>query len=298
MYKPCIPYIEDICTFFVSCREYFACPACSKRMSKENAKGWLPSWIRHRLVESCSEQNVSHRHFSSLLQHKDCGIGFLYVQKLVIWLESGRKLVMQRRTTGQPGFIAFQSTRLGTISAGYCRIFWSAQLWIRSISDFFKQIFLILPSLCPGLGCFWWQWECDFSLFFMLWECRTMKGSAFHSLHPQQSWGSYEEMQLPWFGTLKSSIVDSYVGREGCPVQRKKRENSAASPTDLFVPGGLPKFAEASWNPPCIIQMWTWDMFHHVSCLWMDIRHTQAFENKGNVRECYAVAVVHLMASC
>lgn len=75
MHKPCIPYIEDVWTFFVAGDTL---PACSKRMSKENAKGWLPSWIRHRLVESWSNQNVSHRHFSFLLQRKDCGISFLY----------------------------------------------------------------------------------------------------------------------------------------------------------------------------------------------------------------------------
>jgi hypothetical protein len=59
--------------------------------SKENAKGWLPSWIRHRLVETWAKksQNV-HRPLSiSKIVHRSCYSTSVAHQRVTCWKETG-----------------------------------------------------------------------------------------------------------------------------------------------------------------------------------------------------------------
>lgn len=128
--------------------------------SKENAKGWLPSWIRHRLVETWAKksQNV-HRPFSiSKIVHRSCYS--TSVAHHFGWL-AGRKLVTQRRTTGQPGFIAFQSMRPGAT-------------WRLTCCPCCKS-FLPVPNLLPCLWtrhcqCFCWPLSPCLSLESAVWK--------------------------------------------------------------------------------------------------------------------------------
>ena len=77
------------------------CQFCNRSCSKDNAKGWLPSWIRHRLVDTWSNNYAN-----------PCVVFVSFAQSAPEPVHQlPRKPVMQRRTTGQHGFIAFQSMR-------------------------------------------------------------------------------------------------------------------------------------------------------------------------------------------